>query len=111
MLAFGMAVLLGLATFAAVAILRRLIAALPEVGAVAVLAVGVGVAWLVNFNLFREWGLFARWEWVAITLTGLAIGGIAYAFERLFELVRASIRMVNDKAEGIEVRENLRRVA
>ena len=72
---------------------------------------GVGVAWLANINLWTGWGIaHLRYEWVGITLTGLAIGGVALLTSAIIGFFIGLFRKFDDQAEQIE-RTDLRRVA
>ena len=74
------------------------------------LAFGIGLAWLVDFDVWQLWNIAEREHWIGVTLTGLAIGGVAYACHGAAHFVSMFTRKVGDEAETIEQEKNLRRV-
>lgn len=109
--AFGMIVLLGLAVVGVSAIAYRYLAIAREIWAVLLVGLGVGAAWLANFDLFGAWGLGVRDHAIAVTLTGLAIAGAGYFFNEVLGFFTGLHRKFSDEAETIEKAERLRRVA
>ena len=82
MYAFGIAVLLGLGVMCVARCLDPLLRLLGAPASqvlhpLAELALGIGLAWAVNFDLWALWHIPMPADWVAITLTGVALGGIA----------------------------------
>jgi hypothetical protein len=74
-------------------------------------AFGVGLAWLANFNMWSGWGIIhLRYDWVGITLTGVALGGTALLVHAVVSFFAGLNRKFDDQAEQIE-RTDLRRVA
>jgi uncharacterized membrane protein len=111
MYAFAVMVLLGLAVLAIAKIADRYLSLAAEAWAFILLGLGVGAAWLVNFNLFATWGLTVRNAAIGVTLTGLAIGGVAYFWREILALFGGLYRKYTDQAATMEKSENLRRVA
>lgn len=111
MYAFGMVALLGLAIVAVGAVGYRYLAVAREFWAVLLVALGIGVAWLANFDLFGTWGLLVRNHGIAVTLTGLAIAGFGYFLRVILEYFAGITRKFTDQARSLEKSENLRRVA
>jgi mannose/fructose/N-acetylgalactosamine-specific phosphotransferase system component IIC len=84
---------------------------IPEVRPVVAVGLGVGMAWLANLNMWTSWHIGnLRYDWVGITVTGLAIGGAAVALYSIVGSVSSLHRKLDDEAEQIE-RTDLRRVA
>lgn len=72
---------------------------------------GVGLAWLANLNMWQAWNVSGlRWSWVGVTITGLALGGVALVFHSLVGFFVGLHRKLDDQAEQIE-RTELRRIA
>jgi hypothetical protein len=111
MYAFAVMVLLGLAVLAVAKIADRYLSLAAEAWALTMLGLGVGAAWLVNFNLFATWGLAARNTAIGVTLTGLAIGGVAYFWREILDFLGGLYRKYTDQAASIEKSEHLRRAA
>ncbi len=111
MYGFGMIALLGLAVLAVGAIGYRYLAIAREFWAVLLVGLGIGAAWLANFDLFGYWHLMVRDHAIAVTLTGLVIGGVAYFWRVILEFFADISRKFTDEAQTIEKTENLRRVA
>ena len=65
-------------------------------------ALGIGLAWAVHFNLWGLWGVAMRADWVAVTLTGVALGGIAEFFTEVLAVFSGLGRKLHDEAETIE---------
>ncbi len=111
MYGFGMIALLGLAVFAFGAIGYRYLAIAREFWAVLLVLLGIGTAWLANFDLFGVWGMAVREHWIAVTLTGVVLGGVGYFWRVILEFFAGISRKFTDEAQTIEKTENLRRVA
>jgi hypothetical protein len=73
-----------------------------------VLGFGVGAAWLADLNLWNLWGIAVRREWIGVTLTGLAIGGMGAVAHAVLEPLAAVGRKTMDEAEVLERSEHLR---
>ncbi len=64
---------------------------------------------LPGVSLF--WNVPMRAQWVAVTLTGIALGGISHVFTVTLGMLSGLGRKLNDEAETIESPANLQRVA
>lgn len=113
---FGLAILFGLGIMAVarwveypLAVLRGKIKV--SVQPVLEVALGIIFAWIVNFNLWQLWNVPMRAQWVAVTLTGIALGGISHVFTVTLGMLSGLGRKLNDEAETIESPANLQRVA
>lgn len=63
---------------------------------------GVGLAWLANLNMWTSWGIgHLRYDWVGITLTGVAIGGTALLLYGIFGFFAGLYRKLDDQAEQL----------
>ena len=71
---------------------------------------GIGLAWAVNFNLWSLWHLPMRADWVAVTLTGVIIGGVAEFFTEVLAMFSGAGRKLHDEARTIETAERERPV-
>jgi hypothetical protein len=72
---------------------------------------GVGLAWLADLNMWSAWGIGnLRYDWVGVTMTGLAMGGAATFVHAVTEFFAGLHRKFHDQAEVMEQRE-LRRAA
>lgn len=72
---------------------------------------GIIFAWAVNFNLWQLWNVPMRAQWVALTLTGIALGGVSHVFTVLLGMFSGLGRKLNDEAATIEAPANLQRAA
>jgi len=72
---------------------------------------GIGAAWLANFDLFGVWGLAVRDHGIAVTLTGFTIAGAGYFWRVILEFFAGISRKVTDEARSLEHSEKLRKVA
>ena len=111
MYGFGMVVLLGLATFGVAAVAYRYLSVARELWALLIVLLGIGAAWLANFDLFGVWGLAVRDHAIAVTLTGFAIAGAGYFWRVILEFFAGISRKVTDEARSLEHSEKLRQVA
>ena len=111
MYVFAVAALLGLALVAVAMIAERYLAIVSELYAFVLVALGIGAAWLADFNIFSLWGIGIRYEWVAIGLTGLILAGFAQVWHVVLGFFGGLIRKYNDEAAIIEKDKGLRRVA
>jgi len=111
MYAFGMIALLGLAVLAVARIANRYLPPAAEVWAFVLVALGVGVAWLINLNLFTAWSIPVRNSEIAVTLTGILIAGAAYFWRAVLGFFSSLSRKFTDQAKVTEKVEHLRRAA
>jgi hypothetical protein len=82
-----------------------------QLWAVLILALGIGAAWIANFDIWRLWALPVRWAWVGTTLTGVMLAGLAAVWHELLGLFTGLGRKYQDEAAKIEKAEGLRPVA
>jgi hypothetical protein len=61
-------------------------------------ALGVGAAWLINLNLFAVWSIPVRNSDIAVTLTGIMIGGAAWFWQALVGFFGGLSRKFTDQA-------------
>jgi hypothetical protein len=108
---FAILALLGVGTFAVAAFGERYLSFARELWAMVSVAFGIGLAWLADFDMFALWNVGVRERWIGITLSGLAIGAIAYVTYGAAHLLSAYTRKVTDEAAGIEKDKSLKRVA
>jgi hypothetical protein len=111
MYVFGIAVLLGLGVLALAMIVDRVLSVAPELWATVLVGLGVGAAWLADFDVWQLWGIPVREDWIGVTLTGMMIGGIALAYRGVGRLLSTFSRKIADEAETLEKEKSLRRVA
>lgn len=111
MLAFGMVALLGLAVLTAARVADRFLSLAPELWAFILVALGVGAAWLVDLNLFSVWSIPVRSTDIAVTVTGIMIGGLAYFWRALLGLFTSVSRRFTGQAKVTERAEHLHRAA
>ena len=111
MYAFGMVVLLGLAVLVVAKIGNRYLRQVPGAWAAALVALGVGGAWLTNLNLFSIWSIPVRNSDIAVTLTGIALAGAGYFWREVLGMFGGLYRKYTDEAKLMENSETLRRVA
>ncbi|MFN8232392.1 MAG: hypothetical protein U0V56_02540 [Actinomycetota bacterium] len=105
---FAIALLFGLGIMVLGKLVERFIMGIPELHTVLLVGLGIGLAWAVNFDIFADWGLAARAGWVGVTMTGIILGGIAYAWGVVFGLFSGVLRKVNDEAATMEQTQGLR---
>jgi hypothetical protein len=115
MYVLGIAVLFGLGVMCLARCVERPLQQLRERVPLALyplteVVLGIALAWAVNFNLWGLWHISMRADWVAVTLTGAALGGIAQFFTEVLAMFSGLGRKLNDEAETIE-RPKLERVA
>jgi len=113
MYTFAMAALLALGVLIVAMVLERLAARMesPALWGILLIGLGIGTAWLANFNLWAQWGLTVRWEWVGVTVSGLALAGLAQVWHAVLDLLAGVGRKYNDEAATMEKTEGLRRIA
>lgn len=112
MYAFGIMALLGLAVLVVAKVGNRYLRQVPGAFAFALVALGVGVAWLLNFDLFAIWSIPVRNSDIAVTLTGFLLGGVGYFWREVLGLFSGLYRKYTDEAKVIEEQTpGLRRVA
>jgi hypothetical protein len=64
---------------------------------------GIGLAWLANLNMWTSWNISnLRYDWVGVTLTGVAIGGGALLLYGIFGFFAGLHRKLDDQAEQLE---------
>ena len=83
---FAIVVLLGIGTFKLVDMLSEYVN-LSKVHTVLTIALGVVVAWALDFSLFAAWDIAVRSTALGYVGTGLMIAGAGYAAPQVFEHV------------------------
>jgi hypothetical protein len=111
MYVFAITALLGLGVLSLALIVERFLLPMTEAWALLLAGLGIGAAWLVDFSLWSSWGLPVRADWIGVTLTGLALAGMAESWHYLFRLISSAVRKLNDEAATLERSEALRSVA
>lgn len=111
MYVFATILLLGLAVWALAMIAERWFSVAPELWAAVFVVLGIGAAWLVDFDLFELWALGERAAWIGILLTGLSIAGVAYFWRETMGILASLFRKYSDEAAELERQHGLRRVA
>ncbi|MDN3027925.1 hypothetical protein [Streptomyces sp. S.PB5] len=111
MYAFGMLALLGLAVLIVAKIGHRYLYLLPELWAFSLVALGMGAAWLADFDLFGVWDLAVRNDTIGVTITGFLIAGAAYFWYEALRFLAGITRRFTDEAKVLEKEQHLRRVA
>jgi hypothetical protein len=109
MYAFMLTVFLGLAIMAVVALIDRYV--VTELWLGIALILGIGAAWLANFDIFALWGIDLRATWISIGFTGLILGGTAHLLHEVVGLLASVFRKVADEAMEFEKAHDLRRAA
>ena len=102
MYVFGIALLLGLAVMVVAAIGERYLLRINEFRALVLVVLGIGAAWATGFDLWSLWGISSRSGWLGTTLTGVILGGIAYAWHVILTLFSGVSRKVTDEAATME---------
>lgn len=115
MYVFGIAVLFGLGVMCLARWVERPLQRLRDKTMLALypvleVGIGVGLAWAVNFNLWQLWHVPMRASWLGVTLTGVALGGVAQFFTEILGMFSGLGRKLHDEAETIE-HPTLQRVA
>ncbi len=81
---FAIVVLLGVATLKLIDMVAEHLE-VSGVEAVLAVALGVGVAWALEFSLFAQWDIPVRSEWLGYIGTGMIIAAAGYATAHVFE--------------------------
>ena len=79
--------------------------------ALVTIGLGIGLAWLADLNMWQLWGVHVREPWIGVTLTGLALAGVAYFWTEILGFFRGLERKYNDEAATLEKNQGLRQVA
>jgi hypothetical protein len=108
---FGLLLLSGLGVMAVANFADRFLSVVHELWTIAATGLGIGFAWLADFNLWKLWHLAVREDWIGVTLTGLILGGLAVFWRELVGFFASLSRKFTDEAVAIEKGQELRRVA
>jgi hypothetical protein len=113
MYTFATAAMLGLGVLIVATLVERyaIRTERPEIWGVLLIGLGVGAAWLASFNIWDQWRLAVRWDWVGVTLTGLMLAGLAQVWHATLDLLAGVGRKYSDEAAVLEKAEGLRRIA
>jgi len=110
---FAIAALLGLGILALAMIAERYVLSSEhrEWWVALLVALGIVTAWITDFNMWGLWGVAVRADWIGVTLTGLALAGLATAWHEVLRLLSGLERKLRDEAATLEKAEGLRQVA
>ena len=111
MYTFGILVLSGLGVLVLAEFAGRYVTKIHEFLAMALVALGVGAAFLTDLDMFAQWITPVRTHWIGVLMTGLAIAGVGYVSHEVLRFFGGLGRKYNDEAETMEEHEHLRRVA
>lgn len=113
MYAFGMMALIGLAVLVVAKVGNRYLRQVPGAFAFMLVALGVGGAWLTNLNLFSLWSIPVRNSDIAVTVTGILLGGVGYFWREVLGFFGGLYRKLTDEAKAMEEKSSqpLRRAA
>ena len=105
---FAIVALLGLATLKFVDLLEELVPQTEKYRSFMRLAIGVVVAFVIDYSLFTSYGISVREDWVGIAGTGLMIGSFATAWRAVLAWLGA---IADDGSEARHSHTGPRRVA
>ena len=108
---FAVLALFGLGLTVLVMVGYRYVTMAREIWAFVTIALGVGLAWLADLNMWKLWDIPVREPWIGVTLTGLVLAGIAYFWRETLGYLAGLERKHNDEAETIERTNGIRRAA
>jgi hypothetical protein len=83
----------------------------PEMWMAVLVVLGIAAAWIADFNMWAEWGIGVRADWIGVTLSGLALAGLAQVWHEVVGLAAGLERKYNDEAATMEKAQDLRRIA
>ena len=63
---------------------------------------GVGLTWLLDYNVYAAWGQVFRKAWMGTVGTGLTIAGIAAVWHEILDVLSSYSRRSYDQAAEIE---------
>lgn len=101
---FATVILLGLAVYTVVNLIRQLGETSRALRISLDLAFGLVVAWVTDYSMFAGWGVNFRSLWIGPVATGLVIGGVAALWTEFVGLITSYARRSYDEATEIESR-------
>lgn len=103
---FAIVALLGLATYKVADFLFEMFGIDMSRAVRTFLTLGVGVAFteILDYSVFRGWGVSLRATWMGPLWTGLMVGGTSYAWHEALGLIEGYGRRSRDEAVEIERR-------
>ena len=66
--------------------------------------VGVGLTWLLDYNVYAGWDQVFRKAWMGTVATGLTIAGVAAVWHEILDVFSSYSRRSYDQATEIESR-------
>jgi hypothetical protein len=108
---FAVMAFFGLGLSVLVMLAHRYVTIAREGWALVTIAFGIGLAWLADLNMWKLWDVPVREPWIGVTLTGLALAGVAYFWTEILGFFRGLERKYNDEAAALEQDRGLRQVA
>ena len=73
-----------------------------------VVVLGVLTAWFADFDVWEQWAVPVRENWIGVVLTGALLGGLAHAWHVVLGFVSGVTRKTNDEAEALERSQTLK---
>lgn len=101
---FATVALLGLAATKVVDFVRHVTDVTRAVRLFLGFALGVGLAWAVDYSMFAGWDIGFRTSWMGPAATGLVIGGLAAVWHEILDVLSSYARRSYDQATEIESR-------
>ena len=101
---FATVVLLGLAIYTLVNLTRQLGEVSRGLRIFLDLGFGLLATWVLDYSMFRGWGIQLRSQWMGPVATGLVIGGVATLWHEAVGFVTSYARRAYDEGAEIERR-------
>lgn len=101
---FATAVLLGLALYTIVNLVRHVSEVTRGLRIFLCLGFGALATWVTDYSMFAGWGVHFRSLWMGPVATGLVVGGIAALWHDAVGLITSYARRSFDEATEIERR-------
>ena len=101
---FATIALLGLALYAVMQLVGSLGHLSRRTGVILTILLGVGLTWLLDYNVYAGWGQAFRDEWMGVVATGLTIAGFSTVWNAVFGFLASYPHRTSTEADATHIR-------
>jgi len=101
---FATIALLGLALYAVMQLVGSLAHLSRTTSVTLTILLGVGLTWLLDYNVFAGWGQVFRDDWMGVVTTGIVVAGMSTVWNAVFGFLASYPHRSTTDADATHIR-------